>query len=59
MTTFYSASLKIFDRNEDAGNVRDRDVYVYMGPESKRVGRVLLDMVDVDVMSGRELRNKV
>lgn len=55
----HSASLKIFDRNEDAGNVRDRDVYVYMGPESKRVGRVLLDMVDVDVMSGRELRNKV
>ena len=54
-----SASLKFFDWHEDFGNVRDQDTFVYIGAESKRIGTMLLDAVDVDVMSGRELRNKV
>ena len=53
----HSASLKFFSWSEDLGNFRDRDVLVHVGPESRRIGGILRDMVDVDVMSGLELRN--
>lgn len=54
----HSASLKFFNRHEDFGNVCDRDIFVYIGPESERIGRMLQDAVHIDVMSGVELRNK-
>ena len=54
----HSASLKFFSLHEDFGSVCDRDVYVHIGDESKRIGRMLEDTVYVDVMSGRELREK-
>lgn len=36
----HSASLKFFSRHGDFGNVYDRDVFVYIGAESKRIGRM-------------------
>lgn len=55
----HSASLKFFHQYEDFAHVADRDIFVYIGPESKRVGRILQDAVRVTVMSGIELRDKV
>lgn len=55
----HSASLKFFNRYEDSAHVCDRDVFVYIGPESERIGRMLQDAARVAVMSGLELRDKV
>lgn len=55
----HSASLKFFSPYEDFGNVRDRDAFVYVGPESKRIGEVLQDAVRLDIMSGLELRRRI
>lgn len=54
-----SGSLKIFKLDEDAQSVRDNDVFVYIGERSKRVGRTLQDSVDVEVVSGLELRRSI
>lgn len=54
-----SASLKFFNRYEDSAHVCDRDVFVYIGPESERVGRMLQYASRVTIMSGLELRDKV
>ena len=39
--------------------VRDGDVLVYVGDNSKRIAKTFQDAVDVDVLSGRQLRKKV
>ena len=54
-----SGSLKIFKLDEDALSVRDNDVFVYIGEKSKRVGRTLQDSVDIEVVSGLELRRSI
>ena len=54
-----SGSLKIFKLGEDVQYVRDRDVFVYIGDKSKRVGRTLQNSVDITVMSGLELRQSI
>lgn len=55
----HSGSFKFFSRYEDSAHVHDHDVFVYAGPESERIGRVLQDTSRVKVMSGLELRDKV
>lgn len=55
----HSASLKFFSRNDDFDNVLDHDVFVYVGPVSERIGRMLQDAARPEVMSGLELREKV
>ncbi len=55
----HSGSFKLFNRYEDSAHVHDHDVFVYAGPESERIGRVLQDTSRVKVMSGLELRDKV
>lgn len=54
-----SASLKMIRRDEDVQLVRDRDVFVYVGEESRRMGKALQDSVDIAVMSGLELRRSI
>lgn len=54
-----SGSLKIFKLDEDAQSVRDNDVFVYIGDRSKRVGRTLQHSVDIEVVSGLELRRSI
>ena len=51
-----SGSFKIFNFREDFKYVRDRDVFVYVGENSQRVGKAIQGMADVDVMSGADLR---
>ena len=47
--------VKLFNPNEDKGNVKSGDVFVYAGPDSGKIGKILQDMVDVQVYSGRQL----
>ena len=54
-----SGSFKLFHRYEDRERVHDHDVFVYVGPESEKIGRVLQDASRVKVMSGLELRDEV
>lgn len=54
-----SGSFKIFKIGEDARSVRDKDIFVYIGENSKRIGKALQDSVDVTVMSGLELRQSI
>lgn len=51
--------VKLFNPNEDKGNVKSGDVFVYAGPDSERIGKILQDMVDVQVYSGRQLADLV
>lgn len=55
----HSGSFKLFHRYEDRERVRDHDVFVYVGPESEKIGRILQDASRVKVMSGIELRDEV
>lgn len=55
----HSGSFKLFNRYEDAAHVHDRDIFVHVGSESERVGRMLQDASRVKVMSGLELRDMV
>lgn len=55
----HSASLKFFNRYEDSAHVCDRDVFVYIGPDSKRIGMMLQDAARISVMSGLELRSNI
>lgn len=54
-----SGSLKIFKFDEDSQSVRDKDVFVYIGENSKRVGKALQDSADITVMSGLQLRRSI
>ena len=54
-----SGSLKIFKLGEDVQYARDKDVFVYIGDKSKRVGKTLQNSVDITVMSGLELRQSI
>ena len=53
----HSASLKFFNRHEDFAHVCDLYAFVYIGPESKRIGQMLHGAGSVTVMSGLELGN--
>ena len=55
----HSGSFKFFSRYEDSAHVHDHDIFVYAGPESERIGRVLQDTSRVKAMSGLEPRDKV
>lgn len=54
-----SASFKLFSRYEDIAHIRDHDIFVYGGPQSEKIGRVLQDTLRINLMSGLELRDKV
>lgn len=51
--------VKLFNPNEDKGNVKSGDVFVYAGPDSERISKILQDMVDIRVYSGRQLADLV
>lgn len=51
-----SGCVKIFNRREDMGLVRDGDVFVYVGARSKEIGGSLRDAFDISVVSGLEIR---
>ena len=54
-----SGSFKLFHRYEDREHVCDHDVFVYVGPESEKIGGVLQDASRARVMSGLEQRDEV
>lgn len=51
--------LQFYHRYEDMNKVRDGDVLVYVGPNSKRIAETFSDAYEVEVFSGRELRRKI
>jgi len=48
-----------FDKNLDSQKVRDGDIFVYAGEESKNTAFTLQDMFDIEIYSFRELREKI
>ena len=51
--------VQFFDRYTDADRIRDGDVLVYMGEQSRRVASAYEDAYEVEVMSARELRRRL
>lgn len=51
--------VKLFNSNEDKGNVKSGDVFIYAGSDSERISRTLRDMVDIQIYSGREVTDLV
>lgn len=50
---------QFYDRYTDADKIRDGDVLVYMGHNSKRIASAYEDGFDVRVLSARELRREL
>ena len=46
--------VKLFSPTEDMGLVKSGDVFIYVGPNSERMGRQLQDTADIWVCSGLE-----
>jgi len=53
-----SGSMKIFHRYEDMDTIRDGDVFVYVGENSKKVGQGFQHAFDIELLSGLEPRRK-
>jgi len=51
--------LQGFDKDLDSRKVRDRDIFVYAGEESRNTAFTLKDMFDIEIYSFRELREKI
>lgn len=51
--------VQFFDRYTDTDKIRDGDVLVYMGEQSRRVASAYEDAYEVEVMSARELRRRL
>jgi hypothetical protein len=52
-------SAQLFNFHADRKKVRDGDVMVYIGTQSKALAQSFNDMLDVEVLSAKELRKKV
>jgi len=52
-------SMQFYDRYIDSDKVRDGDVLIYIGQDSSRIAKTYLDIFDVEIMSAKELRNKM
>jgi len=53
-----SGAFQGFDRTIDSRKIRDGDVYIYAGEESKRRATSFKDMFDLEILSVKELRVK-
>ena len=51
--------LKLFSKAEDMSLVRDGDVYIYIGENSKSIGQALQHGYDIEVLSGLEVRKLI
>ena len=51
-------SLKIFQRHEDMKSIRDGDVFVYVGENSKKTGEAYGHAYDIKLLSGLKLRRE-
>lgn len=47
--------MKLFSVTEDKSIIKSGDVFVYVGPNSKKIGDILQDMVDIHVYSGLDV----
>lgn len=52
-------SMKIFSRTEDIEMIKDGDIFVYVGSNSKKVGEAFRDAYDIELLSGLQLRQKI
>ena len=51
--------VQFFDRYIDSDKIQDGDIIVYMGHHSKQIARTYQDGFDLEVMSAKELREKI
>jgi len=51
--------VQFFDRYTDADKIQDGDIIVYMGRNSKHIAETYQDGFDLEVMSAKELREKI
>jgi len=54
-----NGSMKLFHRHEDMSTIRDGDVFVYVGENSKKIGQGFQHAFEIELLSGLELRRKV
>ena len=52
-------SIQFYDRYQDSTRVRDGDVLIYMGHNSKRIAETFSDAYDVEVIKAKDVRKKV
>jgi hypothetical protein len=51
--------LQFYDRYSDSSKVRDGDVLVYMGDNSKKIAQTLADGFEIEMIKAKDLRKKI
>ncbi len=52
-------SFQLFDPYIDTDKIRDGDVMVYVGENSKKIAKTYQDMYDIEIIRGKDLRAKI
>jgi len=52
-------SIQFYDRYQDAGLVRDGDVIVYMGENSRKIAQAFKDSYDIEIYTAKEIKKKM
>ncbi len=52
-------SIQFYDRYQDAGLVRDGDVIVYMGENSRKIAQTFRDSYDIEIYTAKEIKEKM
>lgn len=52
-------SVQFYDPFQDADSVRDGDVIVYMGDNSKKIAKTFSDAYEIEIIRARDLRKKL
>ena len=52
-------SFQLFDPYLDTDKIRDGDIMVYVGENSKKIARTYQDMYDIEVIKGKGLQRKI
>lgn len=51
--------VQFYDRYSDSDKVRDGDVLVYMGDNSKKIAQTMADGFDIEMIKAKDLRKKI
>jgi hypothetical protein len=54
-----NGSLQGFDVNIDSKRIKDGDIYVYAGEESRKRAETFVDIYDLEIFSVKELRKRI
>lgn len=56
---YLGGSFKVYDKDQDLSLIRDKDVIVYMGSDSKKLAEMYHDGYDIEILKAKEMKKKI